>query len=48
MKLYFHERGIAKVLMGLCKGKKMHDKRDSMKRADIKRDIDRAMKERQR
>jgi len=48
MKLYFNERGIAKVQMGLCKGKKMHDKRQTIKNADVKRDIDRAMKQRQR
>lgn len=37
-----------KVQVGLCKGKKLHDKRDSMAERDAKRDIDRAMKERNR
>lgn len=44
LKLYFTERGFAKVLLGLGKGKKLHDKRDTMKKADMKRDIDRAMR----
>lgn len=35
-----------KVQVGLCKGKKLHDKRDSMAQRDAKRAIDRAMKER--
>ena len=35
-----------KVQVGLCKGKKQHDKRDAMAQRDAKRTIDRAMKER--
>jgi SsrA-binding protein len=46
LKMYFNERGIAKVLMGLCKGKQLHDKRESLKKADTKREIDRAMRRR--
>jgi SsrA-binding protein len=46
LKLYFNERGYAKVLLGLCKGKKLHDKRDTLKKADMKRDIDRALRRR--
>lgn len=37
-----------KVQVGLCKGKKLHDKRDSIAERDAKRAIDRAMKERSR
>jgi SsrA-binding protein len=44
LKLYFTERGFAKVLLGLCRGKKLHDKRETMKKADMKRDMDRAMR----
>ena len=44
LKMYFTDRGVAKVLLGLCKGKKLHDKRESLKKADMKRDIDRAMR----
>ena len=44
LKVYFTQRGVAKVLLGLCRGKKMHDKRETMKQADAKRDIARAMR----
>ena len=46
LKVYFTERGVAKVLLGLCRGKKMHDKRETLKKADAKRDIARAMRSR--
>jgi SsrA-binding protein len=45
LKMYFKE-GRAKVLMGICKGKQKHDKRESIKSRDMKRDIDRAMRRR--
>ncbi|HEX3600101.1 MAG TPA: SsrA-binding protein SmpB [Lacipirellulaceae bacterium] len=45
LKMYFKE-GRAKVLMGICKGKQKHDKRESLKERDSKRDIDRAMRKR--
>ena len=35
-----------KVNVGLCKGKKLHDKRQAAAERDMKREIDRAMKER--
>src|SRR5687767_5592532 len=34
LKVYFNSRGLAKVLLGLCKGKKLHDKRETLKKAD--------------
>jgi SsrA-binding protein len=46
LRLYFNDRGLVKVLLGLCRGKKLHDKRDAMKKADTKRDIDRALRSR--
>jgi SsrA-binding protein len=45
LKLYFKE-GRAKLLLGLCKGKQLHDKRQTMKDAQAKRDIARAMRRR--
>lgn len=42
LKLYFKE-GKAKLLLGLCKGKAKHDKRQAMKTAEAKRDIARQM-----
>ena len=40
------KRDYVKLEIGLCKGKKLHDKRDSIAARDAKREIDRAMKER--
>ena len=42
LKMYFKE-GRAKVLLGLCKGKQKHDKREAMKKAEVRRDIQRQM-----
>ena len=42
------KNGRVKVALGVCKGKKNYDKRDSMLEKDAKRDMDRAMKERNR
>jgi SsrA-binding protein len=42
LRLYFKE-GKAKVLLGLCKGKAKHDKRQAMKSAEAKREIARQM-----
>ena len=44
LKVYL-KNGVAKVLIGLAKGKKSYDKRDALKQKDMKREIDRAMKE---
>ena len=38
LKLYFKDNK-AKILLGLCKGKKEYDKRETMKERDIKREI---------
>ena len=40
------KRSHVKVSIGLCKGKKLHDKRESIARRDAQREIDRTMKER--
>ena len=40
--------GRFKMELGLCKGKKLHDKRDDMAERDAKRDIQRALRERNR
>ncbi|MFD1032129.1 SsrA-binding protein SmpB [Metaplanococcus flavidus] len=47
LKMYLKD-GFAKVLIGVGKGKKNYDKREDLKRKDAKREIDRAMKERNR
>ncbi len=40
-RLYINKRGFAKVEIALAKGKKLHDKRDSIKEKDAKRELDR-------
>lgn len=47
LKMYLKD-GFAKVLIGVGKGKKNYDKREDLKQKDAKRDIDRAMKDRNR
>lgn len=38
------KRGLVKVELGLCKGKQLHDKRESIKRKDLKREQDRELR----
>ena len=47
LSLYF-KGSLVKVQVGVCKGKKLYDKREDAAKRDAKRDIDRAMKERWR
>ena len=44
LRVYFNERGIAKCLMGLVKGKKLHDKRETIKKRETERGLQRAMR----
>ena len=43
IKLYF-KGSKAKILIGVARGKKSYDKRESIKEKDIKRDIEKALK----
>jgi len=43
LKLYF-KKGYAKVLLGVAKGKKKYDKRESIKEKDTRRELDRKVK----
>ena len=43
LSLYF-KGSLVKVQIGICRGKKLHDKRDAAAERDAKRDMDRAMK----
>ena len=45
LKVYI-KNGVAKVLIGLGKGKKQYDKRETLKRKDQQREISRALKDR--
>ncbi len=47
LQLFFNERGLAKVVLGLCKGKKIYDKREALKKADTQRGLQRAMRRRE-
>jgi SsrA-binding protein len=42
LRMYFKE-GVAKLELAIAKGKQTHDKREALKKADAKRQIDRAM-----
>ena len=46
LKLYFNDRGIAKLQIALAKGKKVHDKRETQKNRDWQRDKARIMRDR--
>jgi len=45
LKMYL-SNGWAKLELGLAKGKKLYDKREDKQKKDVKRDIERAMKQR--
>jgi SsrA-binding protein len=42
--LFISDKNLAKLKIHLAKGKKIHDKREGIKDRDVKRDMDRAMK----
>ena len=48
LRIYFSNRGHAKVELGLAKGKKQHDRRESIKTREASREVERAMKSRKR
>ncbi len=46
LRIYFSKRGHAKVELGLAKGKKLYDRRDSIKAREAGREVERAIKDR--
>ena len=44
LKIYFNEKNIVKIEIGLAKGKKLHDKRDTIRKKDVEREIKRYLK----
>jgi SsrA-binding protein len=48
LSMYFDERGRVKVELALAKGKKLYDKREDMAKRDAAREVDRAMRDRQK
>ncbi|MGQ9591720.1 MAG: SsrA-binding protein SmpB [Planctomycetota bacterium] len=41
LRVYFNERGVAKVELGVCKGKRLYDKREALKKREVEREIER-------
>ncbi len=48
LKAYFNARGIVKIELALCRGKKLYDRREDIKKRDSEREIRRVGKERRR
>jgi len=44
LRLFFNEKNLAKVEIGLGKGKKLHDKRETIKQRDTERELKRYVK----
>ena len=47
-KIYFNNHGLLKVEVGLAEGKKLYDKREDIKKKQVTREIDRAVKNRRK
>lgn len=45
LQLYLNDRNLAKLEIGIAKGKNLHDKRQDMKEKDMKRDVERTLKD---
>ena len=45
LQLYLNDRNIAKIQIGIARGKNLHDKREDMKEKDMKRDLERTLKD---
>jgi len=43
-RVFFNDKNFVKVEIGLARGKKVHDKRESIKEKDMKRELGRAIK----
>jgi SsrA-binding protein len=41
LRIYFNEKGLAKMAIGLGKGKKLHDKRETLRKKDVEREMKR-------
>jgi len=44
LQLFINEKGLAKVVIGLCRGKKEYDKRATLKEKEDRREMDRVIK----
>jgi SsrA-binding protein len=48
LKVYFNDRGFAKIELAICKGKKLYDKREDIKRRESELEMRRVLKSRNR
>lgn len=48
LRLFLNERGLAKIVVGLARGRKAYDKREYLKENDARREMDKAMKDHRR
>jgi SsrA-binding protein len=44
LRIYFNEKSLIKIEIGLAKGKKLHDKRDTIRQKDAEREMKRILK----
>ena len=44
LRMFLSERGFAKIVIGLARGRKAYDKREYLKENDAKREMDKSMK----
>ncbi|ANH81377.1 SsrA-binding protein [Niabella ginsenosidivorans] len=44
LRIYMNDRGLVKLEIGLAKGKKLYDKRESIKKRDVERDLKKYLK----
>jgi len=44
LRIFFSDKNLAKIEIGLAKGKKLHDKRESIKQKDVEREMKRYLK----
>lgn len=48
LRLYINDKGLVKLEIGIARGKKLHDKRHDLAKKDANRDIQRALRDKQR
>ena len=44
LRMFFNDKGFIKMEIGLAKGKKLHDKRETLRKKDVDREIKRLLK----
>ena len=44
LRIFFNEKNLVKIEIGLARGKKVHDKRESIKEKDVQRELSRTVK----